>query len=65
MFRIRGTHQFVSAGLKDQYETDQLHVDVNMVDGFELDTEAFKNGNGEYASRIYFRRGQIHLQRRG
>ena len=44
VFRIRGTHQFVSAGLKDQYETDQLHVDVNMVDGFELDTEAFKNG---------------------
>ncbi|HNP23594.1 MAG TPA: leucine--tRNA ligase [Panacibacter sp.] len=51
VFRIRGTHQFVSAGLKDQYETDQLHVDVNMVDGFELDTEAFKKWrNGEYAN---------------
>ena len=41
VYRIRGTHKFVSAGLKDQYETDELHVDVNMVDGFELDTEAF------------------------
>ena len=28
--------------MKDQYETDPLHVDVNMVTGLELDTEAFK-----------------------
>ena len=41
VYRIRGTHKFVSGGLKDQYETDELHVDVNMVNGFELDTEAF------------------------
>lgn len=51
VYRIRGTHQFVSAGLKDQYETDQLHVDVNIVDGFELDMEAFKKWrNAEYTN---------------
>ena len=40
-YRIRGTHEFVSYGLKDDYETDEIHVDISMVDGVELDTEAF------------------------
>ncbi|MBN8666910.1 MAG: leucine--tRNA ligase [Chitinophagales bacterium] len=49
VYRVRGTNQFVSAGLKDQYETDTLHVDVNMVDGFELNIDAFRKWrNGEY-----------------
>ena len=50
VYRIRNTHQFVSAGLKDQYETDALHVDVNIVDGFELDTEAFKKWKPDFAN---------------
>lgn len=50
VYRIRNTHQFVSAGLKDQYETDQLHVDVNIVDGLELDTEAFKKWKPDFAT---------------
>jgi len=49
VYRVRGTNKFVSSGLKDQYETDMLHVDVNMVDGFELNVDAFKEWrNGEY-----------------
>ena len=33
------------------YKTNELHVDVNIVDGFELDIEAFKKWrNGEYAN---------------
>jgi leucyl-tRNA synthetase len=49
-YRIQGTNKFVSSGLKDQYQTNQLHVDVNIVDGVELDIEAFKKWrNGEYA----------------
>ncbi len=42
VYRIRGSKTFVSAGLKDQYDTDALHVDVNIVDGLELNREAFK-----------------------
>lgn len=42
VYRVHGTSRFVSAGLKEGYHTDQLHVDVNMVDGVELDIEAFK-----------------------
>jgi leucyl-tRNA synthetase len=49
VYRIRGTHQYVSAGLKDQYETDALHVDVNIVDGVELDPEAFKKWKPDFA----------------
>jgi leucyl-tRNA synthetase len=48
VYRVRATGQFVSFGLKDNYETDQLHVDVNIVDGLELDTGAFKKWRAEY-----------------
>jgi leucyl-tRNA synthetase len=48
VYRVRGTNQYVSAGLKDQHETDELHVDVNIVDGVALDIEAFKNWRDEY-----------------
>jgi leucyl-tRNA synthetase len=49
VYRITGTNQFVSAGLKDNYETNAIHADVNFVDGFELDIEAFKKWREEYA----------------
>lgn len=49
VYRIAGTNQFVSAGLKDKYETNAIHADVNFVDGFELDIEAFKKWRDEYA----------------
>jgi leucyl-tRNA synthetase len=48
IYRVRGTHKYVSEGLKDQYETDELHVDVNIVDGVELDIEAFRQSRPEY-----------------
>src|SRR5262245_18899472 len=48
VYRVRGTNQFVSAGLKDQFETDEIHVDVNIVDGVELDIDAFRNWREEY-----------------
>jgi len=48
VYRVRGTNTFVSLGLKGQYETDELHVDVNMVDGTELDTAAFRQWRTEY-----------------
>jgi leucyl-tRNA synthetase len=46
VYRIHGTNKFVSIGLKDKYQTDQIHVDVNIVDGVELDTEEFKKWKG-------------------
>ena len=39
---------FVSLGLKDQYDTTPIHVDVNIVQNDILDTEAFKAWRPEY-----------------
>lgn len=49
VYRITGTNQFVSFGQKDNYTTEPLHVDVNIVDGYELDIEKFRQWKPEYA----------------
>lgn len=48
--RIKDTHTFVSAGLKDQYETQAIHVDISLLQGDTLDVEAFKAWREEYAN---------------
>ena len=53
VYRKRGTQVFVSAGLAKTMEVDQLHVDVNMVDGVELDTAAFKKWKPDYANASF------------
>jgi len=54
VFRKKGTQVFVSAGLVGNMEVDKLHVDVNIVDGLELDMEAFKKWrNNEYANASF------------
>ncbi len=53
VYRKRGTQVFVSAGLAKSMEVDQLHVDVNIVDGVELDTEAFKKWKPDYAQATF------------
>ena len=50
VYRIKDTNTFVSLGLKDQYDTTPLHVDVNIVSGDVLDIEAFKAWRPEYAT---------------
>ncbi len=48
VYRIKDTNTFVSLGLKDQYDTTPLHVDVNIVTADVLDIEAFRNWRPEY-----------------
>lgn len=50
VYRIKDTNTFVSLGLKDQYDTTPLHVDVNIVTNDQLDVEAFKAWRPEYAT---------------
>jgi len=50
VYRLRGTNKFVSNGLLSKYECDSIHVDVNIVDGFELDLEAFKAWKPEFSN---------------
>ena len=42
VYRIKNTNTFVSFGLKDQYDVQPIHVDVNIVSNDKLDIEAFK-----------------------
>lgn len=46
----RGTNQFVSYGLRNEYKTIPLHVDVNIVHNDVLDLEKFKNFRPDFAN---------------
>lgn len=48
VYRIKGTNNFVSLNLKDDYEVTPIHVDVNIVHNDILDIEAFRNWSPEY-----------------
>ncbi len=50
VYRIKDTNTFVSAGLKKDYDTTPIHVDVNIVSNDRLDTEAFRRWRPEYAN---------------
>lgn len=50
VYRVKGTNKFVSLGLKEKYDTTEIHVDVNIVTNDRLDMEAFKAWMPEYAS---------------
>ncbi len=49
VYRIINTNTFVSLGLKDRYETTEIHVDVNIVRNDRLDLEAFKAWMPDFA----------------
>ncbi|WP_200975972.1 leucine--tRNA ligase [Echinicola sp. 20G] len=42
VYRIKGTNQFVSHGLRKDYDSAAMHVDVNIVYNDQLDLEKFK-----------------------
>ncbi|MBR5925232.1 MAG: leucine--tRNA ligase [Bacteroidales bacterium] len=48
VYRVVGTNKFVSSGLKDKYDTTEIHVDINIVHNDKLDLEAFKAWRPEY-----------------
>ena len=49
VYRIVGTNTFVSEGLRKDYETTEIHVDVNIVYADKLDLEAFRAWRPEFA----------------
>lgn len=52
VYRLRGTNKFISAGLLSKYpdQTDQLHVDVTLVNGLVLNTERFQNWRVDFSN---------------
>ena len=49
VYRIKDTNTFVSADMREAYETTPIHVDVNIVSNDVLDTEAFRAWRPDYA----------------
>ena len=49
VYRIVGTNTFVSEGLRKDYETTEIHVDVNIVYNDKLDLDAFRAWRPEFA----------------
>ncbi|MDR2287010.1 MAG: leucine--tRNA ligase [Prevotellaceae bacterium] len=61
VYRIKGTNTFVSYGLKDNYDTSELHVDVNIVNNNILDTKRFKLWRPEYeTAEFVFEDGEYY-----
>ena len=50
VYRIKDTNTFVSAGLRDRYDTTPIHVDVNIVSNDILDLDAFRKWRPEFAT---------------
>lgn len=49
VYRVKETNKFVSYNLKNQYDTTEIHVDVNIVSNDVLDIEAFRKWSPEFA----------------
>lgn len=53
----KSTNTFVSAGLRNQYKTIALHVDVNIVENDVLDIHQFKSSRAEFADADFIFEG--------
>ncbi len=49
VYRIQGTNTFVSHNLRNDYDTQRLHVDIDLVVNDILNTEGFKTWRKEFA----------------
>ncbi len=49
VYRVKGTNKFVSYNLRQQYDVQQLHVDVNIVENDILDTAKFREWRPDFA----------------
>ena len=49
VYRVVGTNKFVSLNLRNEYETQEIHVDVNIVKNDILDLDAFRTWRPEFA----------------
>lgn len=48
-YRIKGTNKFVSKGLRKQYDTTPIRVDISLTDNDILDTERFRAWRPDFA----------------
>ena len=58
IYKLKDQNIFISEGLKKQYDTIELHVDVNIVHNDKLDIEAFKTWRPEYKDADFILEGE-------
>ena len=61
VYRIVGTNTFVSYNLKDQYETQPIHVDVNIVSNDVLDQERFRQWMPDFKDAEFILEGEKYI----
>lgn len=61
VYRVKGTNKYVSYNLRNEYEFDPIHVDINIVNNDILDIEAFKAWREEFAgAEFILEDGEYH-----
>lgn len=53
IYRVRGEQKFVSLGLKNNYTTDPIYVDVNFVNGDELNIQELQKAYPDFANATF------------
>lgn len=53
VYRVSNENKIVSAGLKDKYETTEIHVDVNIVDNNAVDIEKLKKWRDDFKNMTF------------
>lgn len=62
VYRVSGTKTYVSAGLKQDHEVDELRVDVNLVNASdEIDVEALRNWQPEFKDAEFVLEGDKYI----
>lgn len=60
-YRVKGKNKFVSLGLKDQYETDPIHVHIALVENDVLNIDKFRGWREEFAdAEFMLEEGKFH-----
>ncbi|MEI6575524.1 MAG: leucine--tRNA ligase [Bacteroidota bacterium] len=61
VYRMKEGNVFVSEGLKDEYETIPINVDINLVDANDvLDRDAFRSWRPDYANATFILEDDIY-----
>jgi len=61
VYRIKDTNQFVSYGKRKEYDTVKLHVDIDLVNNDNLDTDRFRQWRPEFADATFILEDGVYL----
>ena len=53
VYRVKGTNNFVSHDLKDDYDVIRMNVDISLVENDILDTDAFRKWRPDLAEAVF------------